>query len=71
MIPEQRETLDELIVKIRAGRMGRRTFLERAVAIGLTSTVAGSLLEACGSSSGGGSGPTTVVWQTENDTSGA
>lgn len=71
MIPEQREALDELVVKMRAGRMGRRTFLERAVAIGLTSTVAGSLLEACGSSSsGGGSGPTTVVWQTENDTSG-
>jgi multiple sugar transport system substrate-binding protein len=71
MVPEQREALDEIIVKIRAGRISRRTFLERAAAIGLTSTVAGSLLEACGGSSGGSSsGPTTVVWQTENDTSG-
>jgi multiple sugar transport system substrate-binding protein len=71
MLPEQREALDEIIVKIRSGRLTRRTFLERAVALGLTSTVAGSLLEACGGGSGsGGSGPTTVVWQTENDNSG-
>ncbi len=72
MIPEQREALDEIIVKIRAGRMTRRTFLERAVAIGLSSTVAGSLLEACGGTSNttGGSGQTTnIVWQSENDTS--
>jgi len=70
MVPEQREALDEIIVKIRSGRITRRTFLERAVALGLTSSVAGSLLEACGGSSGGSSGPTTVVWQSENDTSG-
>jgi multiple sugar transport system substrate-binding protein len=72
MVPEQREALDEIIVKIRAGRMTRRTFLERAVAIGLSTTVAGSLLEACGGSSGtsGGGQTTNVVWQSENDTSG-
>ena len=70
MVPEQREALDEMIVKIRSGRISRRTFLERAIAVGLTSTVAGSLLEACGGGSSGGSGPTTIVWQTENDTSG-
>lgn len=73
MVPEQREALDEIIVKIRAGRMSRRTFLERAIAIGLTSSVAGSLLESCGgtSNSSGGNGQTTnIVWQTENDTSG-
>ncbi len=70
--PEQREVLDEIIVKMRSGRMKRRTFLERAVAVGLSSTAAVSLLEACGgSSSGGSSGPTTVIWQTENDTSGS
>jgi multiple sugar transport system substrate-binding protein len=69
--PEQRDVLDEIIVKMRAGRMTRRTFLERAVAIGLTTTAAGSLLEACGGGGGGSSsGPTTVVWQTENDNSG-
>jgi multiple sugar transport system substrate-binding protein len=69
--PEQREVLDEIIVKMRSGRMKRRTFLERAIAIGLSSTAAASLLEACGGSSGSSSGPTTVVWQTENDTSGS
>lgn len=73
MIPEQREALDEIIVKIRSGRMTRRTFLERAVAVGLTSSAAVSLLEACGgtSNSTGGNGQTVnLVWQTENDTSG-
>ncbi len=73
MVPEQREALDEIIVKIRAGRLTRRTFLERAIAIGLSSTVAGSLLEACGGTSNttGGTGQTTnIVWQTENDNSG-
>jgi multiple sugar transport system substrate-binding protein len=57
MVPDQREALDEIIVKIRAGRITRRTFLERAIAIGLTSSVAGSLLEACGGGGGGSSGP--------------
>jgi multiple sugar transport system substrate-binding protein len=71
MVPEQREALDEIVVKIRAGRITRRTLLERAIALGLTSSVAGSLLEACGGGGGGSSsGPATVVWQTENDTSG-
>ncbi len=71
MVPEQRDALDEIIVKIRAGRMTRRTFLERAVAIGLSTAAAGSLLEACGGSgSSGGGGVTNIVWQSENDTSG-
>src|ERR1700694_1942212 len=71
MVPEQREALDEIIVKIRSGRMKRRTFLERAIALGLSSTVAGSLLEACGGSGPACSGQTTnLVWQTENDNSG-
>src|SRR5690348_1087565 len=70
MIPEQRQALDEIISKIRSGRMKRRTFLERATAIGLTSSVAMSLLEACGgtTNSTGGNGQTTnVVWQSEQD----
>ena len=71
MVPEQRDVLDEIIVKIRAGRISRRTFLERAVAVGLSATAAGSLLEACGGSGSGGSGGVTnIVWQSENDTSG-
>ena len=70
--PEQREALDEIIGKIRSGRMTRRRFLERAVAIGLTSTAAASLLEACGgSTSSTGSGTTSIIWQTENDSSGS
>jgi trehalose/maltose transport system substrate-binding protein len=71
MIPEQREVLDEIITKIRAGRLTRRSFLERAVAVGLSSTAAVSLLEACGgSTTSTGSGTSTIIWQTENDTSG-
>ncbi len=71
MLREQREVFDEIIVKMRAGRMTRRTFIERAIAIGLSTTAAGSLLDACGSPSSGGNGKTTtIIWQSENDTSG-
>lgn len=69
MFPEQREALDEILVKIRAGRITRRTFLERAIALGLTSTVAGSLLEACGGGSQS-SGPVNLVWQSEQEPTG-
>jgi multiple sugar transport system substrate-binding protein len=68
--PEARETLDEIIGKIRSGRLTRRGFLERAIAVGLSSTAAVSLLEACGgtSNSTGGNGQTAnIVWQSEND----
>jgi multiple sugar transport system substrate-binding protein len=72
MYPEQREVLDEIIVKIRAGRIKRRTFLERAMVAGLSSSAAISLLEACGGSSnsqGGNGAATSLVWQSENDAS--
>jgi len=71
MIPEQNEVLDEIITKIRSGRLSRRGFLERAIAVGLSSTAAVSLLEACGgsSNSSGGAGQTVnIVWQSESDT---
>lgn len=48
MISEQREALNDIIGKIRTGRMTRRNFIERAIAVGLSSTAAVSLLEACG-----------------------
>jgi multiple sugar transport system substrate-binding protein len=68
MIPEQREVLDEIITKIRAGRLTRRSFLERAVAVGLSSTAAVSLLEACGGSGSGGNGQTVnLIYQSETD----
>jgi multiple sugar transport system substrate-binding protein len=74
MLPEQRTSLDEMIGKIRAGRLSRRGFLERAVAIGLTSSAAVSLLEACGgdSNSSGGNGPAkNLIWISEQDPSGS
>ena len=67
MLPEQYEVLDDNLVKIRAGRMTRRTFVERAVALGLGSSAIVSLLEACG---GGTSGVTNVNWTSEHDSSG-
>ncbi|GAC1507531.1 MAG: ABC transporter substrate-binding protein [Ktedonobacteraceae bacterium] len=72
MILEQGEVIDEIITKIRAGRMKRRTFLERAVAVGLSSTAAVSLLEACGgtSNSATGNGQTVNVNYIERDTNG-
>src|SRR5690348_8838229 len=72
MILEQGEVIDEIITKIRAGRMTRRTFLERAVAVGLSSSAAVSLLEACGgtSNSTGGGGQTININYVEKDTNG-
>ncbi|HLI91583.1 MAG TPA: ABC transporter substrate-binding protein [Ktedonobacteraceae bacterium] len=72
MILEQGEVIDEIITKIRAGRITRRTFLERAVAVGLSSSAAVSLLEACGgtSNSTGGNGQTVNINYLEKDTNG-
>ena len=69
MYLEQGEVIDEIITKIRNGRITRRTFLERAVAVGLTSTAAVSLLEACGgtSNSSTGSGQTANINYLEAD----
>jgi multiple sugar transport system substrate-binding protein len=72
MILEQGEVVDEIIAKIRAGRINRRTFLERAIAVGLSSTAAVSLLEACGgtSNSTSGNGQTVNINYIEKDTNG-
>ena len=72
MFLEQGEVIDEIITKIRNGRITRRTFLERAIAVGLTSTAAVSLLEACGgtSNSSTGSGSTVNINYIERDTNG-
>ena len=68
MTPEKRNAFDEMIVKIRSGRISRRTFLDRAVTIGLSSAAAVSLLEACGSPGSGGNGSVVnLVWQSEKD----
>lgn len=67
MHAEQRSAFDELLTKLHAGRMTRRTFLERALAIGLASTTITSFLESCGS--GSTNTITHLVWQSEYDLS--
>ena len=68
MLSEQRELLDESLLKIRAGRMVRRSFLECAIRVGLSSSAAISLLEACAGSSNsthGNGSATNVFWTSE------
>ncbi len=68
MLVEQRELLDENLQKIRAGRMTRRRFLETALQLGLSSSAAVSLLEACAGSSNsthGNGAATNIVWTSE------
>ncbi len=73
MISTQPGVLDELITKLRSGRMKRRTFLERTMTLGLTASTASALLAACGGSadSSGGNGPAlNVIWRSEDDPAG-
>lgn len=65
MHTEQRSAFDEMLAKLRTGRMTRRTFLERTLAIGFASTTITSLLESC--SGGSGSNITHLIWQSELD----
>lgn len=68
MLAEQRELLDESLQKIRAGRMKRRRFLEVVLQLGLSSSAAVSLLEACAGSSNstnGNGAATNIVWTSE------
>src|SRR5690348_2510211 len=70
MKSEQCKALDEILVRMRAGRMKRRAFLESALALGFTSSVAESILAACGgssNSSGGNGAAINVIWQGEQD----
>ena len=55
----KREQLDQLVEDFSQHKVGRREFMQRAVAVGLSVSAAGSLLAACGNSttsSGGGGG---------------
>lgn len=61
MKAERQELLDELTGKVRTGRITRRTFMERAIALGVGSSAALTLLEACGGSTSG-SGTSIVYW---------
>ncbi|GER81394.1 MAG: extracellular solute-binding protein [Thermogemmatispora sp.] len=75
---QQREALDRLVEDLSEHRIGRRVFLQRAMALGLTASAAASVLAACGtpSTTGGSSTPATVssidvlnVWSGEEQQS--
>src|SRR5947209_4368731 len=78
MNTERRGVLDQIVLSMRAGRLSRRTFLERALSIGLTAGSATALLEACGTVSvnvhctpaNSSSSPNVIVWQSEYDAQG-
>lgn len=63
MTLKSRESLTTMLMDVRSGQMHRRAFLERALALGLSSSAALTLLEACGgtSSAGNSSGPITLT----------
>src|SRR5215467_614098 len=68
---QQRDELDKLVDGFTQGNLSRRAFLQRATALGLSLSVAGSILAACGPSSN--SAPTSVsllsVWTGEEQAS--
>jgi multiple sugar transport system substrate-binding protein len=75
MHPGQRAVLNDTIMHMRAGRIKRRTFLERVLALGISTYSATSLLEGCGrmsttpgcSPKNRVSTPNVLVWESEHD----
>jgi len=69
---QQRDELDQLVEGYTQGNLSRRAFLQRATALGLSLSFAGSILAACGTG-GGNSNPTSVdllsVWTGEEQAS--
>ncbi|GAC1365581.1 MAG: sugar ABC transporter substrate-binding protein [Ktedonobacteraceae bacterium] len=63
MTSEQQSSMGEMVTMLQNGRMKRRTFLERAMALGLSSSAATAFLAACGGSPNTttGSGPVTLT----------
>lgn len=59
------ERTDDLITMLKNGRIGRREFLTRSVALGLTLPAAGALLAACGGGSDTGGGEEPAAPSTE------
>ena len=64
MYPKQCTAFNEVLTKLRYGRMTRRTFLERASVLGFSAVAATSLLESCSNNS------IQLVWQSKFDTGG-
>ncbi len=54
-------TLEDLVRGAARGRLTRRAFLARAAAVGLSATVAGQLLSACGEEEGAGGGEAVTI----------
>jgi multiple sugar transport system substrate-binding protein len=73
MQTEQREALDNLVLWMRAGRLTRRSFLERATTLGLSAGTATSLLASCGTiqveckPNSANHAPRMIVWASEYD----
>ncbi len=64
MTSEQQSNIDELTTMLLTGRMKRRAFLERAMALGISGSAAAALLAACGGSAATtstSSGPVTLT----------
>src|SRR6266487_2032114 len=61
MVFQQSNSMDEMITAMQTGRMTRRSFLERATALGLSSSAAAAFLAACGGSTSGSNGPVTLT----------
>lgn len=63
MVSEQQNKMDAMFSSLSSAPMKRRAFLERALALGVSSSAAASFLAACGGSSSpaGGSGPVTLT----------
>jgi multiple sugar transport system substrate-binding protein len=55
---ESQRSLSRMAQAVRGGHISRRTFLERSLALGVSSTAALTLLEACGSVGSSGAGVT-------------
>lgn len=60
MISEQRAALDKAVTTLREGRLSRRTFFERALVLGLSSSAAVAILDACGPASSTSAGPVSL-----------
>jgi multiple sugar transport system substrate-binding protein len=61
MTQKSHEALTTMMMDARKGRLNRRAFLERALALGVSSSAALTLFSACGGTSGGDSGPITLT----------
>ncbi|GHO66958.1 ABC transporter substrate-binding protein [Ktedonobacter sp. SOSP1-52] len=64
MTHKQQEPWKDMMTEVRTGRMSRRAFMAKTAALGISTSAAITLLEACGGASGSAdSGPVTLtIW---------